>query len=75
LGDFLTQAGHAMTITENAEILTQAADLSRYDAMVFNRRLEALPELADLTLSPAAQAGLPSFIQAAKGFVCLHIAT
>jgi hypothetical protein len=64
-----------MTITENAEILTEAADLSRDDAVVFNRRREALPELPDLTLSPAAQAGLQSFIQAGKGFVCLHIAT
>ena len=75
LGDFLRKPGHEVMITEDAEILTQAAPLNRYDAVVFNTRREALPELPDLTLSPAAQVGLQSFIQAGKGFVCLHIST
>jgi type 1 glutamine amidotransferase len=75
LGDFLSKAGHEVTITEDAEILTQTAQLNHYDAVVFNTRREALPDLPDLTLAPAAQAGLQSFIRSGKGFVCLHIST
>lgn len=75
LGDFLSKAGHEVTITEDADILTQAAQLNRYDAVVFNTRREALPDLPDLTLAPAAQTGLQSFIRSGKGFVCLHIST
>jgi len=75
LGDFLSKAGHELTITDDADILTQAAQLNRYDAVVFNTRREALPDLPDLTLSPTAQDGLKNFIRSGKGFVCLHIST
>jgi len=75
LGDFLSKAGHEVTITDDADILTQAAQLNRYNAVVFNTRREALPELPDLTLSPTAQDGLKNFIRSGKGFVCLHIST
>ena len=75
LGDFLSKAGHELTITDDAEILTQAEHLGRYDAVVFNTRREALPELPDLTLSTAEQDGLKNFIRSGKGFVCLHIST
>jgi type 1 glutamine amidotransferase len=75
LGDFLSKAGHEVTITEDAGVLTRAADLAGYDALVFNTRREALPELPDLTLSPAEQDGLKNFIRSGKGFVCLHIST
>jgi uncharacterized protein len=75
LGDFLRKAGHEVTITEDASILAQAADMQGYDALVFNTRREALPDLPDLTLSPAEQDGLKQFIHSGKGFVCLHIST
>jgi hypothetical protein len=75
LGDFLRKAGHAVTLTEDAAVLAHAADLHGYDAVVFNTRREALPEVGDLTLAPAEQEGLQTFIRAGKGFVCRHIAT
>jgi type 1 glutamine amidotransferase len=75
LGDFLSKAGHEVTITEDAAVLTSPADLAGYDAVVFNTRREALPDLPDLTLSSAQQEGLKEFIRAGKGFVCLHIST
>lgn len=75
LGDFLSKAGHEATISEDASVLAHAADMSRYDALVFNTRREALPDVADLTLSTAEQEGLKAFIRSGKGFVCLHIST
>jgi type 1 glutamine amidotransferase len=64
-----------VTITEDAAVLSRAADLSGYDAVVFNTRREALPEQPDLTLSAGEQVGLKQFIRSGKGFVCLHIST
>jgi type 1 glutamine amidotransferase len=75
LGDFLSKAGHEVTISDDAAILAHAADLRSYDALVFNTRREALPDQPDLTLSTAEQDGLKDFIRAGKGFVCLHIST
>ena len=75
LGEFLRGAGHQVTITEDAAVLTRAADMAGYDALVFNTRRESLPDFADLTLSPAEQNGMQNFIRSGKGFVCLHIAT
>jgi type 1 glutamine amidotransferase len=75
LGDFLSKAGHEVTITEDAAVLARAADLAGYDAVVFNTRREALPEQPDLTLSTAEQDGLKNFIRAGKAFICLHIST
>jgi uncharacterized protein len=75
LGDFLSKAGHEVTITEDATVLARAADMAGYDALVFNTRREALPDMADLTLSPTEQDGLKNFIRSGKGFVCLHIST
>jgi uncharacterized protein len=75
LGDFLSKAGHEVTITEDAAILAHATDMAGYDALVFNTRREALPDMADLTLSAAEQDGLKNFIRSGKGFVCLHIST
>jgi uncharacterized protein len=75
LGDFLSKAGHEVTITEDATVLAHAADMSGYDALIFNTRREALPDVGDLTLSPAEQDGLKNFIRSGKGFVCLHIST
>jgi hypothetical protein len=75
LGDFLSKAGHDVTITEDASVLAHAADMGRYDALVFNTRRENIPDFGELALAPAEQAGLKQFISAGKGFVCLHIST
>jgi uncharacterized protein len=75
LGDFLTKAGHEVTLTEDATALAHAANMGRYDALIFNTRREALPDMPDLTLSTAEQDGLKNFIRSGKGFVCLHIST
>jgi type 1 glutamine amidotransferase len=75
LGDFLSKAGHEVTITEDASVLAHAADMGRYDVLVFNTRREALPDVGDLTLSQAEQDGLKAFIRSGKAFICLHIST
>jgi hypothetical protein len=75
LGDFLSKAGHEVTITEDATVLARAAELSGYDAVVFNTRREALPDMPDLTLSAAEQDGLKNYLRAGKAFICLHIST
>jgi uncharacterized protein len=75
LGDFLSKAGHEVTITEDPSVLARAADLGGYDALVFNTRRENLPDFGELALSTAEQNGLKQFISAGKGFVCLHIST
>src|SRR4030095_14510828 len=75
LGEFLSAAGHDVTITEDASVLARAADLGRYDALVFNTRRESLPDLGDLTLSQAEQDGMKDFIRSGKAFICLHIST
>jgi uncharacterized protein len=75
LGDFLSKAGHEVTISEDSSVLARAANMAGYDALVFNTRREALPDQPDLTLSTAEQEGLKNFIRSGKGFVCLHIST
>lgn len=75
LGDFLRKAGHEVTITEDPAVLANAADMSGYDALVFNTRRENLPDFGDLALSTAEQDGLKKFISSGKGFICLHIST
>jgi hypothetical protein len=75
LGDFLSKAGHEVTITEDATVLARAAELSGYDAVVFNTRREALPDMPDLTLSAAEQDGLKNYLRAGRAFICLHIST
>jgi type 1 glutamine amidotransferase len=75
LGAFLRDAGHTVTITEDASVLAHAADMRGYDALVFNTRRENIPDFGDLTLSPAEQHGLQDYIGAGKAFICLHIST
>ena len=75
LGDFLRAAGHAVTITEDAATLADAAAMDGYDALVFNTRRENLPDFGDLALAPAEQEGMARFIRDGKGFVCIHIST
>ncbi|MGH8064989.1 MAG: ThuA domain-containing protein [Candidatus Entotheonellia bacterium] len=75
LGDFLSKAGHEVTITEDASVLAHAEDLRGYDALLFNTRRENLPDFGDLALSTAEQDGLKNFIRSGKAFICLHIST
>ncbi len=75
LADFLQVAGHDVTMTEDASVLANAADMSGYDALVFNTRRENLPDFGDLTLSQAEQDGMQAFIRSGKAFICLHIST
>jgi type 1 glutamine amidotransferase len=75
LGDFLNKAGHEVTITEDPSVLANAADMSGFDALVFNTRRENIPDFGDLALSTAEQDGLKKFVSSGKGFVCLHIST
>ncbi len=75
LGDFLRAAGHTITVTEDPAGLANAADMSGYDALVFNTRRENLPDFGNLALSTAEQDGMKAFISAGKAFICLHIGT
>ncbi len=75
LVDFLTSAGHEVTMTENASVLADSASMSGYDALVFNTRRENVPDFGDLALAKDEQAGMSEFIRSGKGFVCIHIAT
>jgi type 1 glutamine amidotransferase len=65
---FLIQAGHTITVTEDASVLSDADRMSGYDALVFNT-LRA----GEMTLSDDEQAGMKSFIKSGKGFICIHI--
>lgn len=64
---FLKEAGHDVTVTEDASVLNTEA-LNEYDALVFNTRREM-----ETTLSEGEQVALTQFIGGGKGFVCLHI--
>lgn len=69
LEKLLTDAGHAVKVTEDASVLADAAALSGYDALVFNTM-----RAGDDAMTRAEQAGMTQFIQSGKGFVCIHIA-
>jgi len=69
---FLRASGHEVTVTEDASVLAHAADMGRYDALVFNTRRESLPDFGDLTLSKAEQDGMQDFIRSGKG-LCVSI--
>src|SRR5688500_7484724 len=75
LEGFLKAAGHDVTVTEDAAILANSADMRGYDAVVFNTRRENLSAFGNLALSKDEQSGLKEFISSGKGFVCLHIST
>jgi hypothetical protein len=75
LEEFLTSAGHDVTVTEDASVLANASSIGQYDALVFNTRRENIPDFGDWALSKAQQDGLKSYISSGKGFVCLHIST
>ena len=75
LGDFLSTAGHEITVTDDASVLANADNMGTYDGLVFNTRRENLPDFGDLTLTPAEQEGMKQFIRSGKAFICLHIST
>ena len=68
LEQFLTAAGHGVTVTEDAGVLADAGAMGQYDALVFNTLREGAS-----TLAPDEQAGFKGFIAGGKGFVCIHI--
>ena len=65
---FLIEAGHTITVTQDASVLSDADRMGDYDALVFNT-LRA----GEMTLSDDEQAGMKDFISSGKGFVCIHI--
>ena len=65
---FLIQAGHTITVTEDAPVLSDAERMSGYDALVFNTM-----RAGDDGMTREQQAGMTQFISGGKGFVCIHI--
>ena len=69
LAGFCRDGGHDVTVTEDATVLASAG-MSDYDVLVFNTlRLE------ETNFTRAEQAGMTSFIEGGKGFVCIDAAT
>ena len=73
LEGFLKSAGHDVTVTEDASILSRSADMNAFDALVFNTRRENVPNFGDMALAKGEQDGMKDFIRSGKGFVCIHI--
>ena len=69
LGDFLSDAGHHVQVTESSGVLL-SDKLSTYDAIVFNTRREQ-----EITLNRNEQSALTQFIGKGGGFICIHIST
>ena len=65
LEEFLTAAGHGVTVTEDAGVLADADAMGQYDALVFQHTFR---EGCTSTLTPDEQAGFKSFIAGGKGF-------
>ena len=74
LEEFLKASGHEVSVTEDASVLTDAAAMGGYDALVFNTRRENLPDFGEWALSAAEREGLKQYVGSGKGFVCIHIA-
>lgn len=68
LDSMLRGAGHDITVTEDASILANASEMSAFDALVFNTQRGG-----DNGMTKAEQAGMTSYIEGGKGFVCIHI--
>ncbi len=65
---FLKGAGHDVTVSWDADVLSDAREMVQYDALVLNS-LRA----NETALNEGEQAGLKGFIRGGKGFVCIHI--
>ena len=65
---FLIDAGHTVTVTQDASILADAERMGGFDALVFNT-LRA----GEMTLTESERAGMKDYISGGAGFVCIHI--
>lgn len=65
---FLIDAGHTVTVTQDASILADAERMGGFDALVFNT-LRA----GEMTLTEDERAGMKDYISGGAGFVCIHI--
>ncbi len=65
---FLKEAGHDVTVKWEAGVLSDAGEMSQYDALVFNTM-----RVNETALNEDEQTGFKEFIQGGKGFVCIHI--
>ena len=65
---FLKGAGHDVTVSWDADVLSDAREMGQYDALVFNTM-----RVNETALNEAEQAGMKEFIRGGKGFVCIHI--
>lgn len=68
LEEFLKAAGHDLTVTEDASVLADSDKMNSYDALVFNTM-----RAGDNGMTKDEQAGMTSYIEGGKGFVCIHI--
>jgi type 1 glutamine amidotransferase len=68
LEQFLRDAGHDVTVSWDADVLSDAREMDRYDALVFNTL-----RTNETALTQDEQNGMKEFIKGGKGFVCLHI--
>ena len=73
LEGFLKSAGHDVTVTDDASILSRPADMNAFDGLLFNTRRENVPNFGDMALAKGEQDGMKDFIRSGKGFVCIHI--
>jgi type 1 glutamine amidotransferase len=68
LEEFLKAAGHDLTVTEDASVLADSDKMNSYDALVFNTM-----RAGENGMTKDEQAGMTSYIEGGKGFVCIHI--
>ena len=68
LESFLKNEGHEVTVTENASVLSDQDKMNGYDALVFNTM-----RTGDDAMTRSERAGMTSYIENGKGFVCIHI--
>ena len=73
---FLKAAGHQVSVTEDASVLRDPANMKDYDALVFNTQRDNSLRFnhGPFTWSENEQIGIKNFISSGKGLVCLHIA-
>ena len=68
LKEFLTNAGHSITTTEDASKIEQSTYMNQFDVLMFNTlRVE------ELTFTKNQQECLKNLISSGKGFICIHI--
>ena len=65
---FLKAAGHDVSVTEDASVVREPADMKSYDALVFNTKRESIHRfnLGLFTWSEKEQVGIKEFISSGK---------